>query len=357
MKSWTSSKWLLPVALSSVVLGCSGGQEHRATARTHGGAGATSDSSVTPRSILAEAEANVVHHEMNLAYSEAQRLIVLFPAAPEAVRARAIAAFADSVLSIAGAQAGAQREAALKQALKGMARKHDAMRDIDIWRDNNFPAYVNTRSAVGAYFVGGSYAPSLTFVIYYVADDWLFIQRYLIKVDGRTWEFTPSENGTDAVERDNGEGGIWEWWHTAAEGDKRDCLEALANGKEATVRYEGQHYYRDRKIGPEERAAIRRTLAAFEALRSSGLGYSGGQDPRATARRHGSAAATSDSSETRSILAQAEASLARLDLDQAYSEAQRLIVLFPAAPEVARARAIAAFAESVLAGTGAQGGP
>ena len=167
--------------------------------------------------------------------------------------------------------ANARRLARTRAVLANMTKKKDVMRGITIWRDRTMPAFVNSRSWIGVYLVQsdeGRVVPRL--VIYYVSDDWLFISRYLFRIDGVSYSLEPDSYGPDAVERDNGSGDIWEWWDVEAEDQRLDVLKALANAKQATIRYEGQHYYHDRTIGAMERAAIGRTLQAYEALQEEG---------------------------------------------------------------------------------------
>ena len=221
--------------------------------------------STSPATLLADANAALRSKDFDRARQLANTLGARHPNTPEARQARQIVESADSAVR-AAEQA---HRAEVERAIAGMVKKRDEMRNLTVWRDPAMPAHINTRQWVGAYIMAPDQGgPTMRFAIYYTADDWLFIERYLLKVDGVSFAFKPETFGDDAVERDNGSGDIWEWWDVVAEGDKLGVLEALAAAKTATIRYEGRQYYRDRSIGPAERAAIKRTLAAYNVLKS-----------------------------------------------------------------------------------------
>lgn len=216
-----------------------------------------------PARLLARAQTALDQGNYALAKNVAQQLVTRFPERSEAGHAHKL---------VTGAEAGIAAEAARRQreqerAMAGMVKDRDDMRGLTVWRDRATPRTVNSRSWVGAYIVErDGQAPYLRMVIYYKASDWLFIERYMVKVDENNHRFLPDDYGADAVERDNGYGGIWEWWDVSAEGARLAFLRKLANASTATVRYDGRQYYHDREISSAERAALKRTLIAFDAL-------------------------------------------------------------------------------------------
>lgn len=217
-----------------------------------------------PRRLLEAAQSALAagHHEQARSY--ALTCMSQYPDSPQVIEAQSIRDRAAAELQ--SIQAGRRRAHA--SALAGMAKKHDDMRDLTIWRDPRAPVYVNSRSWVGSYVVQpANGSPYLRFVIYYTADDWLFIERYLLKIDGVRFELQPDSYGDNSVNRDNGDGGIWEWWDVPAEGTCLHVLRSLANAKTATIRCEGTHYYKDRDISGDELRAAKHVLAAYDALR------------------------------------------------------------------------------------------
>lgn len=222
---------------------------------------------------LAKAKAEWNSGNRPAARAAAVDLLTRHPSAPEATDAQAVLAMADTADSADARQVRAEaaaRESERAAALSGLRKKRDDMEGYTTYRPRGAPEFVNSRSWVVPYIYDGDTGPPrLKFVIYYVADEWLIVERYLFKVDGVAYEFTPDDYGPGRVERDNGSGGIWEWWGTdATDGQARRFLEALANSKEASMRYDGKQYYKDRTLTAAEREGARQVIRGFEALRT-----------------------------------------------------------------------------------------
>lgn len=108
--------------------------------------------------------------------------------------------------------------------------------------------------------------PHLVLRLQYYADEWLFIDRFMIKADGRDFVIDP---GDFDIERDNSTD-IWEWYSNPnPTRSELEMVRVVANAKRAVIRYEGKQYYKDRTIGPNEKQKLRRVLAAYEALGGS----------------------------------------------------------------------------------------
>jgi hypothetical protein len=154
----------------------------------------------------------------------------------------------------------AKRDSALSQ----LRKKHDDMSEITTYQDPSSPRHVNSRSNLMA-LIGekAGVKPILMMAIYYVADDWLFVQSYMIKADSERFTVTP---GLMEVERDNGSGQIWEWYTTMPGPDETRMLNAVATSKTATIRYVGQNYYKDRTITEAEKDALCNVLDAYDLM-------------------------------------------------------------------------------------------
>ena len=108
--------------------------------------------------------------------------------------------------------------------------------------------------------------------IYYSGDRWLFIHGYTFVVDGRRYR-VPVANYEDVRRRVQPRGGITEQWAggVAFRGPPMpivclEVVEALANCKRASVRYQGSEGSFDRVITQAELQAIRDMLAVWEVL-------------------------------------------------------------------------------------------
>lgn len=153
----------------------------------------------------------------------------------------------------------------LANATKKMRKKYDDMKGITWYYDKTSPKYVNSRTNVNAY-IGkrDNGSPFMRLVIQYVADDWLFIEKYIIKVDGKTYTITEEKYGE--IETDNGSGGIWEWLDRSVDTDEYEIIKAIANGKNVKIRFSGKQYYKDRTVSYKEKVALKNIIDAYEAL-------------------------------------------------------------------------------------------
>jgi hypothetical protein len=170
------------------------------------------------------------------------------------------------VLEKARADSARQARAHLARALSSTYTQRDNVNDVTFYYAKGISRYVNGPSQMLLYAAKPDEgSPSLSLRIRYLADDWLFIEGYTFKVDGRT--FTIDASGFDDVKRDNGEGEIWEWYTTDAD-DQMDLLRAVIASKSAVIRYRGRAYAHDRTITADEKRGLQVMLDAYEALKA-----------------------------------------------------------------------------------------
>lgn len=93
--------------------------------------------------------------------------------------------------------------------------------------------------------------PFLRLNIQYVADDWLFIEKFIFNVDGKTYTISSTKYGE--FKRDNGSGQIWEWLDRSVGASELKIIKAVANSKSTKVRFQGDKYYKDRTISSREK--------------------------------------------------------------------------------------------------------
>lgn len=156
----------------------------------------------------------------------------------------------------------------LANATKKMSKKYDDINEVTWYRDKTSPNYVNYN---GFYVkIGQSIGskPWLILVIQYTADDWLFIESYTIKVDGKT--FTISENSYGEIKTDSGDGEIWEWLSRQVGATEYEIIKAVAYGKDVKIRFSGKDYRKDKTITEQQKLALRNVLDAYEALGGDG---------------------------------------------------------------------------------------
>ena len=223
--------------------------------------------------LLSQATAYFDDGEYEKCKNEVNVLLRKHPASKEAKKAKALLEKSDlEINKIALAKKKAEEERQKKekirlaQATKKMRKEHDDIKGITWYYDKSSPRYVNSRTNFYAYIgkVENGY-PWLRLVIQYVADDWLFIEKYIVKVDGKVYEV--EENSYGEIKTDNGGGDIWEWLDRKAGSKEFEIIKAVAYGKDVKIRFVGKKYHKDRAITNKEKLALKNVLAAHEALR------------------------------------------------------------------------------------------
>jgi hypothetical protein len=152
----------------------------------------------------------------------------------------------------------------LANATKKMRKTYDDVEGISWYRDRNSPRYNNYNGFFAYFGKRDESSPWLRLRIQYAADDWLFIEKYIIKVDGVTYTINEAKYGE--IETDNGSGGIWEWLDRSVSYKEMEIIKAVANGKSVKIRFIGKQYRKDKTITSRQKLALRNVLNAYEAL-------------------------------------------------------------------------------------------
>jgi hypothetical protein len=97
----------------------------------------------------------------------------------------------------------AQNDAKAQKALATMRKVEDKVQGVTFYYDKGSPQYINSKSEIWLYIAKAPGSqPELRLIITYVADDWLFIDRFYFKTDKGTIELNPGS--AFALKRDNG---------------------------------------------------------------------------------------------------------------------------------------------------------
>jgi hypothetical protein len=223
--------------------------------------------------LLAQIESEASKSEWEAVKKLSEDLIARHPSSTEANRAKQILANATSALARAAAEAKnvemmrleAERkqkqaeERRLAVALSKMSKKVDTIEHITWYRDRSSPKYTN-HNAFFLYIGEQEFGPFLRLRLQYTADDWLFIQSFMVVADGRRFDYDPVD-----FKRDH-DSEIWEWYDENATGRDLEMVKAVIASHNAVVRYIGQYYKRDRTITAAEKAALRNVLDAYKVL-------------------------------------------------------------------------------------------
>jgi len=124
------------------------------------------------------------------------------------------------------------------------------------------PKYAN-KNGIYCYFQTENEMPSnLRFRLQYYADDWLFFNKVQFSIDGKAYDYIPSNTETDS-----GNGGyIWEWFDESVSESDKELINALANAKSAKMKLIGRQYHDIRTVTQDQIKSIKRTLELYEAM-------------------------------------------------------------------------------------------
>ncbi|WP_312750588.1 hypothetical protein [Epilithonimonas hominis] len=149
----------------------------------------------------------------------------------------------------------------VKDLKKYFTEKKDEFESYSWVKPKSRPIYIN-QNGFYCYFQKNEdgTVSNLRFVGQYAADDWLFIRNIKFNIDGKTFNYVPNEMKTDH------DSTIWEWFDDGSDVYNSEILEALRTAKSAKVRFNGDQYYKDKKISSENLKSIQRTLDYYKAL-------------------------------------------------------------------------------------------
>lgn len=131
-----------------------------------------------------------------------------------------------------------------------------------IWyKPKSAPTYTN-RNGIYCYFETENDIPkNFRFRVQYYADDWLFFNKVQFSIDGNAYEYKPM-----SIERDNGDGMIWEWFDESVSPSDREFIKALSEAKTAKMKFIGHQYYDIKPISTQQIIDIKRSIDLFVAL-------------------------------------------------------------------------------------------
>ena len=130
------------------------------------------------------------------------------------------------------------------------------------YKPKDAPQYVNY-NGIYCYFAKNTQGRpySLRLKIQYEADDWLFIKTIYFSIGDKAYRYIP-EN----VERDHGEGRIWEWSDQAFDSNIKEIIDALIIAPSAEIKFSGSQYYNIKKITNRQIKSIKQTIELYKAM-------------------------------------------------------------------------------------------
>lgn len=151
----------------------------------------------------------------------------------------------------------------LATATSKMKGEHDEINGLTWYTDKTSVKYIN-ENGFYIYFAktddGIVGLPHIK--IQYAGEDWIFINKYIVKADDEKFEIDP---GSFGVERDN-KGGVWEYYDYTMKKSDFDMIKKIIESQKTTIRHQGDQTHYDRVITSKEKTALQNVLDAFEAI-------------------------------------------------------------------------------------------
>lgn len=129
------------------------------------------------------------------------------------------------------------------------------------FKPKSAPKYVNRNGIYFYFFTENGVPGNFRFTVQHKADDWLFFEKIQFLIDGKSFDYIPNK-----TEKDNDEGGIWEWFDEKVTLTDIDLIRALSHANSAKMKLVGSKYYETKTISKKELATMKQTLELFEAM-------------------------------------------------------------------------------------------
>lgn len=202
-------------------------------------------------------------------------LISKFPNSPEAIKARSELIDLDNLAkkekeAIAQEEKkkaieAEQKKTRLSSAMEKMKKDTDEVQNITWYYDQSTSTNITDE---GFYLYIGKQTSGnqqLRFRIQYTSDNWLFIKRFVVKADDKTYAIPLNY---DDVKRDAHYGGISEWYDTSF-AQHSQIIKAIIASEKTILRCEGEKFYNDRILTTQEKKAMQNVMDAYEAMGGS----------------------------------------------------------------------------------------
>jgi hypothetical protein len=99
--------------------------------------------------------------------------------------------------------------------------------------------------------------------IRYQEHEWLFINKYTLRVDNKLYTIDANGNVKRAVITNYL---LREWYDCSVDTEKYKMIREIANSNKTIIRYEGENYYDDYEVSQKEKIALQQIITAFEYL-------------------------------------------------------------------------------------------
>ena len=126
----------------------------------------------------------------------------------------------------------------------------------------NAPKYISSNGIYVYFGINKKGLTPLRLKVQYYSDEWLFFRKVNFSIDGKAYEFIPTNTETD-----NSGGYIWEWFDEAITSNSdKQLLLALCYANNAKMKFVGRQYYDIKNITPQQIKDIQRTIELYRAM-------------------------------------------------------------------------------------------
>jgi hypothetical protein len=101
----------------------------------------------------------------------------------------------------------------------------------------------------------------LRFRVKYYDDDWLFVDSYKVAADDFRWQSEKQK-----FQRDHSSGSVWEWLDVSAGSKEVEIATALSSATNATIRFQGNQYYSDKKLDDDQKQSIKTIIRIYKEM-------------------------------------------------------------------------------------------
>jgi hypothetical protein len=156
---------------------------------------------------------------------------------------------------------GIAEKTRIDTATRNMSKEYDEVRELTFYKDRSTPILGNHLYLYFSKKDNSVFGPFI--YIQYQAEEWLFINKYIFKINDETYEIEPSLN---EVSRDNSSSSIWETYNQPLTKEQLSFILKIIESKKTIIRHSGSDHYRDRVITQEEKTRMKNVVDAFKAL-------------------------------------------------------------------------------------------
>jgi hypothetical protein len=167
--------------------------------------------------------------------------------------------------SVVNSSHAAEKSPEFKAALAQMQTLKDDFTESTYYADKSGPKFNSANSTALYIYVGAKKGQKTVAYLRMQAygGDYLFIKKVLFKVDGETFQLTPS---SDEAETIPGQVQAFDWFDRTMTSTEISLVQWIINSKKTVMRIQGTRNYKDLTITSTQKKALARMLTVYKGL-------------------------------------------------------------------------------------------